>query len=123
MLYALESSSEGYTIAFTPAITRASTNGDYTILDKIYGTSTLTSDWLGIEGQDVEFVVDFKEEKSFANFTLGFLKSWQLGVRVPESVTIQGSLDGTDYFDLAMMGTTNDFVNAGNEVICCTHHR
>lgn len=104
------------TVEFTPAITRPSKNGNNTIIDGIYGTPTLDENWIGMEGQDFSFIIDYQEEKTFDSITLGFLKSYFSGIRVPEEIEVFISNDNIEYQSIGKMGTQNAFVDGTNEI-------
>lgn len=53
-----------------------------------------TGQWIGQEGQDLEFVIDLKEPKSIKKISCGFLQDPDNWIFKPIMVEIAGSLDG-----------------------------
>ncbi|MCF8374148.1 MAG: discoidin domain-containing protein [Bacteroidales bacterium] len=75
------------------------------------GGLNFSFNWLGFEGVDMEFVVDFEQATKVEKISMNFLKALVSWVFLPKKITIESSLDGINY---TLLKTSNPDVENRN---------
>lgn len=69
--------------------------GPLALTDGIHGTTMWRAgDWLGVQGEDVEVVVDFQTTRRIRHLSAGFLQDTRSWILMPRAVTFETSVDG-----------------------------
>lgn len=79
------------------------------ILDGVQGsTSWSDGKWIGAEGVDITFDIDFGYTRGFDTLSLGFNQNMTIGACLPSSVSFYYSNDGSDYTLIGTWAGTTD---------------
>lgn len=71
--------------------------GETALTDGLYGGTTFVESWIGWEGIDGSFVIDFGEEKEFSSVSSDFLHQLGAWILLPEKVVYSISDNGVDF--------------------------
>jgi len=71
-----------------------------TLTDGAFGGASFFANWLGFEGNDLEAIIDLKEENEITHLSCDFLQVVNHVVFFPEEVSYYYSQDGADYIFL-----------------------
>ena len=72
-------------------------DGPNSLTDGVRGTSIVGKYWHGISGKDLIATIDLGETQNIQSIALGCLQSYSDWIFLPQSVSIESSLNGTDY--------------------------
>ena len=70
---------------------------DSALTDGLYGGTTYVESWVGWEGENADFILDLKEEKSFSNISIDFLHQLGAWILLPKGGDYSISSDGKNF--------------------------
>ena len=77
-------------------------SGKDALIDGLIGGNEFrTGDYQGYYDQDVVAVIEFKTPKSINEVGVSFIRDQKAWIFAPSKITVEGSLNGTDYFIIA----------------------
>jgi hypothetical protein len=82
-------------------------HGPGTLIDGIRGTMDLSENrWLGFQGTDVEFLLDFGKSKRVEEVTVGCLHSPDAWIFLPKRLHVSISADGNNFKEVSVVDVT-----------------
>ena len=72
-------------------------DGPNSLTDGVRGTNVVGKFWHGFSGKDLVATIDLGETQNIQSIALGCLQSYSDWIFLPQSVSIESSLNGTDY--------------------------
>ena len=86
----------------TPPAARYSASGPSALVDAIRGTLVVGSHWHGFEGRDLAATVDLGSATEVRRVSLGCLQRYADWIFLPDSVSVEASLDGKSFHRLGV---------------------
>ena len=83
--------------------------GEQTLIDNFRGDYFASKYWQGWEAEDMEIVVDLKQEKEIDSVSVGFLQSSGTWILLPEFLEVYISDNGIDFTYMGKMETPEDW--------------
>ena len=71
--------------------------GQTALTDELYGGTTFAESWIGWEGSDGKFIIDLGQIKDIQEVSTDFLHQLGAWILLPQKVTYQTSIDGSNY--------------------------
>jgi hypothetical protein len=87
--------------------------GPQALTNGLHGPNDYNCNWLGLEAQNLEAVIDLGKETSFSSVSAGFLQMWYAWIWLPLRVDVAVSSDGKTFNTVSSMENSVPDTTAG----------